>query len=308
MFWIFALVPVLAACSTTTPIASSTPTQIKTLLPYRSNTPSSTPVFTQNVTPQDIPTPTPTPQIYRVKKDELGSSIALRYGITLQMMQSSNPGVDLNFLKEGQELIIPPTARKPVVEQGSPTPALLTVKDIECFPAAGGAGACIGTIFNNQPDAVMYILGEFMVSGNGQIWQKPFTSLLDTLPGGRSIPVYAWFDPPFPYPYQVNITIQSALQQAPEMQKSSNLEIVDQVVNIDPNGLAAKITGNIAVKDASSKTITVVAAGYSNDKPAGIRRFEITPGSTGDLSIPFTIWLYSIGPQMDRVELFAETE
>ena len=224
------------------------------------------------------------------------------------MMQSSNPGVDLNFLKEGQELVIPPGGRTPVPELGSPTPAALTIKDIECFPAAGGAGACIGTILNSQPDGVMYILGEFMVSGNGQIWQKPFTSLLDTLPGGSSIPVYAWFDPPFPYPYQVNITIQSALRQAAEMQKPGHLEIVDQVIDILPDGLAAKVTGNITVKDSASTTFAVVAAGYSNDRPAGIRRIEITPGTTGDRSIPFTIWLYSIGPQMDRVELFAEAE
>lgn len=298
------LLSIMAAC-TPTPTASSTP-RPKILTLYRTDTPSPTPAFVQEVTPQIISTPTPTPLVYKVKKDELGSSIALRYGITLQMLQSSNPGVDLNFLKEGQDLIIPPKQQTPAPNLSSPTPASLSVKDIECYPAADKAGWCIGTISNDQTDGVMYITGEFILNGNGQSWQKTFTSLLDTLPAGKHIPVYALFDPPFPYPYQVTIVLISALRQAPEMQKKNTPEITDPVIDILPGGLSAQVKGNLLIKGQVPGTIAIVAAGYSNDKPAGIRRMEFTSGYSTGQAMPFTVWLYSLGPRMDRVELFVE--
>jgi LysM repeat protein len=306
LFSICVILSLMAAC-TTTPTASSTP-QPKILTPYQTDTPSPTPAFVQEVTPQIIFTPTPTPLVYKVRKDELGSSIALRYGITLQMLQSSNPGVDLNFLKEGQDLIIPPKQQTPAPNLTSPTPAILSIKDIECYPAADKAGWCIGTIYNDQPDGVMYITGEFVLNGNGQSWQKSFTSLLDTLPAGKYIPVYAWFDPPFPYPYQVNITIDSALRQSPEMQKTNTPEIMTPVIDILPGGLSARITGMVSIKGKVPGTIAIVAAGYSNNRPAGIRRIEFTSGYSTGKPMPFTVWLYSIGPAMDRVELFIEAE
>lgn len=301
-----ALVPIITACSTAPTITSTT--QPKILTPYQTRTPSLTPAMIQEVTLQILSTPTPAPQIYKVKKDELGSSIALRYGITLLMLQSSNPGVDLNFLKEGQELVIPPRQQTAVPNLSSPTPAMMIVRNVECYPAAQGAGWCIGTIINDQPDPVMYITGEFILDGNGQTWQKSFTALLNTLPAGKQIPVFALFEAPFPYPYKVNLSILSALRQAAEIQKTNTVEIIDQEIKILPDGLTAQITGHLSLKDTSLKTVAIVAAGYSNDLPAGVRRVEMTSFPANGQPVPFTVWLYSVGPPMDRVELFAEAE
>ncbi len=306
LIYLSALIPFMAACATP-PTVTNTP-QPKILTPYISRTPTATPVSLQEIPTQTISTPTPSPEIYKVKKDELGSSISLRYGITLQMLQSSNPGVDLNFLKEGQELIIPPKQTTPNPNLSSPTPASLRVKDIECYPAADKAGWCIGTLYNDQPDGVMYITGEFILNGDGQSWQRPFTALLDTLPGGKRLPVYALFDPSFPFPYLINLTIHSALRQAPEMQKTGALEIIDPVIDILPDGLSARVSGNVLIKDQEPVTIAIVAAGFSNDRPAGVRRTEFTSGFSTGQPMPFTFWLYSMGPRLDRVELFVEAE
>ena len=296
----------LAACTPVT-ITDITPNKPGLLTPYKTLTPSSTTIPHQAITQSEIATPTPTPQVYKVKKDELGSTIALRYGITLQMLQSSNPEVDLNFLKEDQELIIPPTQQTPVPDLSSPTPAFLAVNNLACYPAGGGGGWCIGTIKNDLPDAVMYITGEFILKGADQTWQKSFTSLINLLPPGSQIPVYALFDAPFPYPYQVNLLIHTALRQAPE-NFQGNLEILDQKVEIFPDGLASRIEGKIKVNNPDGKGMAIIAAGYSEGKPAGIRRQELVQEKNNGKTLPFQIWLYSVGPSIDRVEIFVEFE
>ncbi len=275
------------------------------LTPFITLTPSSTSLPQQTLTQNEIATPTPAPLVYKVKKDELGSTIALRYGITLQMLQSSNPGVDLNFLKENQELIIPPTQHTPAPDLSSPTPAVLTVNNLACYPANEGAGWCIGEIRNDLPDAVMYITGEFVLKGADQTWQKPFTSLINLLPPGNQIPVFALFDAPFPYPYQVTLLIHTAIRQAPS-NLGGKIEILEQKIIIDPNGLVSKIVGKVKINDPKNKQVAIIAAGYSEGKPAGIRRLELFSEKNNEGILPFQIWLYSVGPPIDHVELFVE--
>ncbi len=307
MFRIFFIPLGLIFIASCKPIAiTEVPLQkVGQLTPFITLTPSSTSLPQQTITQNEIATPTPAPLVYKVKKDELGSTIALRYGITLQMLQSSNPGVDLNFLKENQELIIPPTQQTPAPDLSSPTPAVLIVNNLACYPASEGAGWCIGEIRNDLPDAVMYVTGEFVLKGAAQTWQKPFTSLINLLPPGNQIPVFALFDAPFPYPYQVTLLIHTAIRQAPS-NLGKKIDVLDQNIIIDPNGLVAKIEGKVYINDLKNKQVAIIAAGYSEGKPAGIRRLELFPEKNNDGILPFQIWLYSVGPPIDQVELFVE--
>ena len=295
---------VLAACTHVT-TATITPSKSGQLTPFLTLTPSLTTIPQQAITLSEIATPTPAPLVYKVKKDELGSTIALRYGITLQELQSSNPGVDLNFLKENQELIIPPRQQTPVPDLSSPTPAFLSVNNVTCYPASEGAGWCIGTLRNDLPDAVMYITGEFVLKGANQTWQKSFTSLINMLPPGNQIPVFALFDAPFPYPYQVTLLIHTAIGQAPS-NLGEKIEVLDQKIIINPDGLVSKIEGNIKITNPKSKQLAIIAAGYSDGKPAGIRRQELFTEESSEGILPFQIWLYSVGPPIDQVEIFVE--
>lgn len=276
-----------------------------TLTPFNTSTiivPIST---TGDPDQQLISTPTPTPVVYSVKKDELGSSIALRYGISLANLQASNPGVDLNFLKEGQELIIPPMEKTPVPDLSSPTTAAILVTGETCYPADDGAAWCIASITNNQSESVMYITGEFILLANDLTRQAPFTADIDILPPGRSIPVYAYLKSPFAYPYQLNVSIQSALLQSNEFEPI-DYEIVDKNIMFDPSGLVVQITGKISVATPAPDGITVIAAGYGGERPAGVRKLELDSSTAAGSEIEFQIWLYSVGPAIDRVELFVQ--
>lgn len=301
------LVLTLFTACTTIEVETTPTTEMRALTPFSTRTPSLTPALELDQLEEVIFTPTPTQVIYSVKKDELGSAIALRYGISLQSLQSSNPDVDLNFLKEDQQLVIPPRQETPIPDLSSPTPAALIIKDLECYPAADQAGWCIATIQNNQQDGVMYITGEFILEGQHNTYQKPFTTLIDSLPPGKQIPVYALFDAPFPYPHKVNLLIQTALRQAPEL-SSKPLDISEKNIEISSDGLAARIDGQINLSGQTTTGVTVIAAGYSEGKPVGVRRMELNPKDTLVSLLKFELWLYSIGPPIEKVEIFAETE
>jgi LysM repeat protein len=274
-----------------------------TLTPYSTSDPTPTLFASEDKSQVVISTLTPTPVVYLVMKDELGSSIALRYGITLSMLQSANPGVDLNYLKEGQELIIPPKEQTPVPNLSSPTPAALMVTGETCYPAADGAGWCIASITNNQPEGVMYITGEFILLGNGKTRQAPFTADLDVLPPGKTIPIYAYFETPFLYPYQLNVSIQSALLQSSEFEEK-DYQILEQKLIYDSTGLAVQITGVIRTSDPAPQGLIIIAAGYAGNQPAGVRKQELGSSLAGGSDIKYQLWLYSVGPTIDRVEIF----
>ena len=248
-----------------------------------------------------ILTPTPTPFLYTIQADELVSGIAFRFGVTLAQIQAANPGVDLNFPPKNQQLVIPPPAKTPFPELGTPTPAPLPIADVDCYPSADGGGLCMGVIRNNQTEAAMYITGEFILEGGGTTRQAPFTALVDTLPAGAKIPVYVLFPKPFPFPYHVNLVLHTAL-----IGSSHQLEIVDQIVQYGADGLSAHVTGYVKPGNSNPGNLAVIAAGYSAGKPAGVRRVEIPKPQSNGQPIPFDIWVYSAGPQMDQVELLAE--
>lgn len=294
----------LASCSTAFNPIVQTPTAAA-LTPYFTHTASLTPAIALVPTQQIIFTPTPTPFLYTLQKDELVSTVALRFGVSLAQIQAANPDVNLNFPGKNQQLVIPPPEKTPAPDLSSPTPATLTIQNVNCYPAADGAGLCLGLLKNNQPNRVMYITGKFILEGKGSTQQKPFTSLLDTLLSGNQIPVYATFDAPFPYPYRVTLVIHTGFSQSVDA-PASNLEIVEQQVDITPDGLTAKVEGKIKLNGDLPEKLAIVAAGYSGGIPAGVRRLEISAQAAQDELISFKLWVYSAGPTMDRVEVFAE--
>jgi hypothetical protein len=125
------------------------------------------------------------------------------------------------------------------------------------------------------------------------------------LPPGNQIPVFALFDAPFPYPYQVTLLIHTAIRQAPS-NLVEKIEILDQKIIIDPDGLVSKIEGKVKISDSKSKQVAIVVSGYSEGKPAGIRRQELFTEKSSEGILPFQIWLYSVGPPIDQVEIFVE--
>ena len=297
---------ILAACSGLPADSSTGSAALFTFEPYRTRTALPAKTLPSTAAPALLLTPTPTLFVYRVQKDELGSAIAYRYGISLAELQSANPDVNLNFLRENQELVIPPPLATRAPDLSSPTPAALSIPSVTCYPAAEGEGICLALIRNDQPAGLMYITGSLILEGGSGTRQEPFSALVDTLPAGRQIPIYARFPAPFPYPYRVELVINTAIQQAQDY-SGAGFEIVDQSVQYSQDRLSAKVTGTIRSGQPTGSTLAIVAAGYRGDTPAGIRRQEIQLNQETTFPLPFEIWVYSVGPRMDRVDLFVES-
>jgi LysM repeat protein len=74
---------------------------------------------TPTVTP--TPSPTPTPITHTVRAGEVLSTIALQYGVTVNAILETNPGLNANRLRIGQVIVIPQA--QPVGGPASDTPA-----------------------------------------------------------------------------------------------------------------------------------------------------------------------------------------
>lgn len=289
-----------AAPTAVTP-SQTPPPPVLTRLPTRTLSPETN---TGSITPGVILTPTPTVQVHVVQKDELGSTIALRYGISLAQMQAANPGVDLNYLKEGSELYIPPRSETPSAELFTPTPVTLIYGEPHCYPTGQGNGWCLINVKNPQDRPVFYLTGEFLVQNGDTVFSQKATGLADILPAGSEMPLIAYFDSPFAYPLQVRFSPVTAFQaESPRVQSlaAENIQVA-----LEPNGLWADVKMTVHATAAAAQPAVVLCA-YAGETPAGIRRIELNQALAADGRVDFSDRVFTTGPRIDRVIVYAES-
>jgi LysM repeat protein len=254
----------------------------------------------------DIVAPTATLQVHTVKKDELGSEIALHYGVSLAMLQAANPGVDLNYLKEGSTLTIPARSQTPSPILFTPTPVTLDLGQVHCYPTAEGKAWCLVNIRNNQADPVYYLTGDFLLQAGDQVASQTATGLMNVLPAGAQAPLIALLDGPVSYPFQAHFILKTAFQANSPTVRS--VAVSGQQIQIQPDGLAIRVTGTVQADGDGEQHIAVVVCGYHGDLPAGIRRLELPDTVQPGAQVPFDLTVYTTGPVMDKVEVYAEAK
>ncbi len=279
---------------------TSTPVRL-TEYPTRTATPLTTATPDVGIT---LPSATPTQQHHTVQKDELGSEIALRYGVTLAMLQAANPGVDLNYLKEGSDLVIPARQNTPSPILFTPTPISLGVDPAHCYPSVDQKAWCLVNIRNTLDRPVYYLTGEFFVETNGKLINNVVSGLADILPAGAEMPLIVRIDEPVGYPYRIQFELITAFGAENPVVKP--LEVSNMQVELDPRGLFARATGTIPAESSDIKQAAVIFLAYQGQIPAGIRRLEIPNGIPAGQMAPFDITVYTTGPLIDRVILLAE--
>jgi LysM repeat protein len=82
------------------------PSPIVTITATIAFTPTATPYPTESPTPTDTPIPTPTQVLHTVQRGDTLGGIALRYGVTIEAIQTLN-NLDTTMIYEGQILQIP---------------------------------------------------------------------------------------------------------------------------------------------------------------------------------------------------------
>ena len=107
-FLLSAQIIFLAACSTMNAVD-----QDAKLTPYVTDTEAATPVqVTATIESDPQPQPTQAPVIHIVALGETISSIALRYGVTIDAIVVANPGIQPTVMIVGDEVVIPLSSRR----------------------------------------------------------------------------------------------------------------------------------------------------------------------------------------------------
>ncbi len=308
----FALALTSCAAPPATQTATVTPTPpslIRYSTPTFTLTPSGLP---PTITP--LPTATPTPVTYAVKKDDDMFGIALRFGVSLPSLKTANPKVNPYFLGVGTVLVIPVTPSPPgevgnLTQTPTPTPGPVVLSKPICYPSAGSGLWCLVEANNNQSAGLEALGVKFRLSdpATQTIVEQTVFAPLNVFPGKSRMPIMAYFEVQGGRNFGVEAAVESVLPLADGDSRYLTVLVQDRQENLTAG--TAQVTGKVSLgsSTAQAKEVWILAAAYgSNGDLVGLRRWDSPGGLKAGESLPFTINLYSLGPQIARVELFAE--
>ena len=121
----------------------------------------------------------------------------------------------------------------------------------------------------------------------------------------QTIPLSAFIPPPLPEGYQVTAILITSL---PSERDQALTEILAPEIRYNEDRTIAEIAGSVRVEEFTSdeNQVWVAAVAYSDGNPVGIRKWisagKLQPGE----DIVFEMNLYSLGPPIDRIQLFSE--
>lgn len=310
LFFVLFSGAVFAACGSQNVDGIFEPAPV-TLIVYQSPTvtvefKTPTPAATQTL----LPSATPTQTIYQVQSGDTLTGIAVKFDVTLDDLRFANPEIDPRFLSVGVDLIIPTGGSSPV-DQGlpTPTPAISSAFEPECYPTRLGGAVCLWLMQNNQPYALENISAVIrLFDENGdQVASQEAAMLLNVLPSGRVVPLIANFPPPLGDWSIVQGEVISALEVASQDDRYVSVEF--QISDVTIIGLHGQVQGKVFVSDPnqSAGQVWVVAAAYDRQgRPVGVRRWEHDLGLAGGDTLDVAIDVYSLGPAIDRIEVLVE--
>jgi hypothetical protein len=163
---------------------------------------------------------------------------------------------------------------------------------------------------NTQSAGVEALGVKFRLSdaSTGKFYEQTIFAHLNVLPGNGHLPVMAYFDVPGLRNPGIEASIESYLPLGGQETRYPAIQIEDRQDQVEAN--TAQVTGSVKLSSpgVQVKEIWVLAAAYGpGGELVGLRRWDSPQGlSTGGKSLPFSLRLYSLGPKISRVELFAE--
>ena len=93
----------------------------------------------------------------------------------------------------------------------------------------------------------------------------------------------------------------------PEKGKA-NAEIIDSNIEYNEDKTIAEISGEVEPKGELVKEnqIWIAAAAYHQGLPTGVRKWVSDDNLVEDEKISFQLYLYSLGPEIEKIVLFSE--
>ncbi len=290
-------------------------TVLSTLIPFATSTQSpSSPLGTMQ-TPESLvaaetPLPSPTPFTYTIKSGDTISSIALKFGVSMDDLQAANPKISPNTMPIGQVIKIPSNPDNPSGEP-TPTPASFTVQQIECYPTADKGMWCFVLIHNDFSDFMENVSAQVTLVDSNHTTLASQTALLplNILPSNISLPLTVFFPPEIPYTAKPQVQILTAIRLLPNDSRYIPATINNTLVQVNADGLSAQVRGMVFSQSQDKAATQVWVAGTAYDEAGrvvGVRRWEWNHGLAAGGSIPFEFMISSIGGKIERVEFAVE--
>jgi LysM repeat protein len=290
----------------------STPSAVN-LIPFVTSTPSP-PVGTMQ-TPEGLvtaetPFPSPTPFTYTVQRGDTISSIALKFGVSMDDLQAANPEISPNAMSIGQVLKIPSDPDNPSGEP-TPMPASFTVQQIECYPTADKGMWCFVLVHNDFSDFIENVSAQVTLIDTNNTALASQTALLplNILPPDISLPLTVFFAPEIPFDAKPQIQILTAIRLLPNDERYLPATINNTLVQVNAEGYSARVSGMVMLPSKSRAASQVWVAGTAYDdagRVIGVRRWESKASLSAGGSLPFEFMVFSIGGKIERVEFAVE--
>lgn len=289
--------------------ASSTPQPVD-LIPYLTATAQTPPPRTpEGLVPLKTPLPTPTPFTYTVQQGETISSIALKFGVSIDELLASNPEVNPNTMSIGTVLQVP---SKPtdITGEATPTPAPFTVEQIECFATANQGMWCFVLAHNDSPNFMENVSAQVTLVDASENFLATQTALLplNILPPNASLPMAVYFPPEIPRDAKPQVQVLTAIRLSANDTRYLPATVNDTLVQVNADGRFAQVSGEVRLpaESIAATQVWVAAVAYGESgRVVGVRRWEgggIQPG--GSLSFEMTV--ASLGGVLTRVEFAVE--
>jgi LysM repeat protein len=285
------------------------------MTPYKTSTsgpniPDGTAQTPEGLVAAQTQLPSPTPFTYTVKSGDTISSIALKFGVSMDDLQAANPEISPNSMSIGQVIKIPSNPENPSGEP-TPSPAPFTVQQIGCSPTADHGMWCFVLVHNDFPDFLENVSAQITLvdANNATLASQTALLLLNILPPNTSLPITVFFPPEIPDNMKPQVQILTAFRLLPGDERYLPASINNTLVQVDADGRSARLTGHVFlapdVKNASQ--VWVAATAYDEaGRVVGVRRWEWDDGLAAGGSIPFDFMLYSIGGKISSVDFAVE--
>jgi LysM repeat protein len=303
-----------SGCSTPEETPSVIPTT--TLIPYVKTSPTT--IVTGTFAPPTItavPTigPTPTPFVHVVVEDDTLLGIAIRYSVSLEDLLAANPGINPRILSIDQEIIIPGSVgdqEASFIPTATPVPMQLS--SILCFPTNLDRLWCISTLRNETEtplEGVSAIITLFDDQGQPIASKTAFNPLNLVPSGGISLLAVSF---PSPSPDYANAVV-TQLSAFPALMVEDRYLELDIERDLDEAGedgkswrVAGKVRSDEGIEGIPESVSILVVALDGEDNAIGFRLWEGDLGDPSAESTRFEVQVFSLGPPIDHVELYAE--
>ncbi|RPI91657.1 MAG: LysM peptidoglycan-binding domain-containing protein [Chloroflexi bacterium] len=280
-----------------------------TLVPFVTSTrgPSQTP---EGLVAAETPFPSPTPFTYTVEQGDTISSIALKFGVSMDDLQAANPEIPANSMSIGQVIRIPSHPDNPSGEP-TPTPAPFTIQQVECYPTANGGMWCFVLVRNDFADFLENVSAQVTLVGSDNTTLDSQTALLplNVLPSNTSLPLAVFFPPEIPFDAKPQVQVLTAIRLLPGDERYLPATVNNTLAQVNADGRSARLTGWVLLPDGAKDARQVWVTGTAYDEAgrvAGVRRWEWNAGLSAGGRLPFEFMISSAGGNIERVEFAVE--